>query len=141
MNCPASWKTLFASLWLGTCLSASATVETRTLSCAVTYAGHTQLISVAPTRSPYDQAAVRIANRFRFKAVHVQGEDVTPRMGIYVYLETERQPLLIQHVLIQPPYPQAPTGSRVDLLGEQRLYAGPLERELIYRCFLDQGTP
>ncbi|MBU3646730.1 MAG: hypothetical protein FGM56_01445 [Limnohabitans sp.] len=141
MHRPALWKTLFTSLWMGACLSASVSAETRTLSCEVTYAGQTQLISVAPTRSPYDQAAVAISNRFRFKAVHVQGEDVTPRIGIYVYLETERQPLLIQHVLLQPPYPQAPMGSRVDLLGEQRLYAGPLERELIYRCFLGQGTP
>lgn len=116
-------------------------VDTRKLSCDITYAGQTQHVSVAPTSDPYRQTSIPIRNRFRFKAVHVQGDGVTPRIGIYVYFETPQQPLLIQHVLLQPPYPQAPAGTQVDLLGEQRLYAGPLERELIYRCFLRQDTP
>ena len=115
--------------------------DSRRLSCEVTYAGETQHIAIAPTQDPYSQASVNIRNRFRFKAVHVQGGDATPRIGIYVYLETAQQPLLIQHVLVQPPYPEAPSAKRVNLFGEQRLYAGRLERELIYRCFLGQDAP
>ncbi len=117
------------------------TADTRQLACEVTYAGQTQRIAVTPTADPYRQEAVNIRNRFRFKAVHVQGAEVTPRIGIYVYLEVDPHPLLIQHVTLQPPYPQAAAGARADLVGEQRLYAGRLERELIYRCFLEPKTP
>lgn len=133
----AGWTTLPDNANAAADLSA----DLQSLSCAVTYAGHTQHIVVRPTTEPYREASIGIKQRFRFKALQVQGEGVTPRIGIYVYFETPQHPQLIQHVLIQPPYPKAPKGSRVDLLGEQRLYAGPLERELIYRCFLDHDTP
>ena len=145
MRHPVTWSLWVSCLWALTWGSAlaspSAPADTRQLRCEVTYAGHTQHIVVAPTQDPYPQASVRIRNRFRFKAVQVQGADVTPRIGIYVYLETPQQPMLIQHVLLEPPYPASPQHPRVDLLGEQRLYAGPLERELIYRCFLEQAAP
>jgi hypothetical protein len=121
--------------------SAAPAADTRQLACEVTYAGQTQRIAVTPTADPYRQEAVNIRNRFRFKAVHVQGAEVMPRIGIYVYLEVDPHPLLIQHVTLQPPYPQAAAGARADLVGEQRLYAGRLERELIYRCFLEPKTP
>lgn len=115
--------------------------DPRQLACEVTYAGQTQRIAVTSTADPYRQEAVNIRDRFRFKAVHVQGGDVTPRIGIYVYLDVDPHPLLIQHVTVQPPYPPAGAGARADLVGEQRLYAGRLERELIYRCFLEPQTP
>lgn len=133
---------LFGALAMGSVMtSAAPAADTRQLACEVTYAGQTQRIAVAPTADPYRQEAVNIRNRFRFKAVHVQGAEVTPRIGIYVYLEVDPHPLLIQHVTLQPPYPQAAAGARADLVGEQRLYAGRLERELIYRCFLEPKTP
>ncbi len=133
---------LFGALAMGSVMtSAAPAADTRQLACEVTYAGQTQRIAVAPTADPYRQEAVNIRNRFRFKAVHVQGAEVTPRIGIYVYLEVDPHPLLIQHVTLQPPYPQAAAGARADLVGEQRLYAGRLEREMIYRCFLEPKTP
>ena len=134
---------VFASLWALASFHAVAEPlsDPSRLSCDVTYAGETQHIAIAHTQDPYNQASVRIRNRFRFKAVHVQGGDATPRIGIYVYLETPQQPMLIQHVLVQPPYPATQDSKRVDLVGEQRLYAGALERELIYRCFLEKAAP
>lgn len=140
-------KLLHIHLWAWTCLAGSVYAtdgnpsNPRQLACEVTYAGQTQRIAVMPTADPYRQEAVNIRDRFRFKAVHVQGDDVTPRIGIYVYLDVDPHPLLIQHVTVQPPYPPAGAGARADLVGEQRLYAGRLERELIYRCFLEPQTP
>ena len=140
-------KLLHIQLWAWTCLAGSVyatdanPTDPRQLACEVTYAGQTQRIAVMPTADPYRQEAVNIRDRFRFKAVHVQGDDVTPRIGIYVYLDVDPHPLLIQHVTVQPPYPPAGAGARADLVGEQRLYAGRLERELIYRCFLEPKTP
>lgn len=111
------------------------------LSCAVTYAGATQHLTICPTPEPYRAVSVSIGERFRFKALHVTDSHLSPHISIDVYLETSQHPLLLQHVVIRPPYPVAPHGASVDLLGEQHLYAGPLERELIYRCALTPETP
>ena len=73
--------------------------------------------------------------------MHVNEGNLSPRISIDVYLETPQHPLLLQHVVIRPPYPVSPAGASADLLGEQHLYAGPLERELIYRCSIKQEAP
>ena len=111
------------------------------LNCDVTYAGATQRLAICPAQDPHQTTSVSIGDRFRFKALHVNDEHLSPRIGIYVYLETASSPLLLQHVVLRPPYPVAPAGGTIDLLGEQHLYAGPLERELIYRCTFSQVTP
>lgn len=106
------------------------------LRCEVTYAGKTHHLEVPPTQDPYSVESVSIDDRFYFKGVHVQGPGSEPRIAIYVYREGQTQAVLIQQVLLKPPYPRSTTGP-ADLFGEQRLYAGKLERELIYRCSLD----
>lgn len=106
------------------------------LQCEVTYAGTTQTVVATPTDNPYTVAAVDIAGRFRFKPVLVEQEAQLRHLSIYVYMQTERQPVLIQQAKYLPPYlPSGPDG-RIALTGEQRLYAGPMERELIYQCTL-----
>ncbi len=109
--------------------------------CHVTYAGVTHTVPLCPTAAPYDTPSVSIGGRFRFKAAHVSEKNATPRIGIYVYFEADPQPLLIQHVLIRPPYPSPRAGEALDLLGEQHVYAGPLERELIYHCTVRKQMP
>ena len=111
------------------------------LTCHVTYAGETQKIEVCPTFDPYGQEAVNIGHRFLFKAVHVNDKNLNPRIGIYVYFGDKQSPLLIQHVQIRPPSAKLQNGDTVDLIGEQHLYAGPLERELIYRCVAGKKMP
>lgn len=103
------------------------------LVCDVTYAGTTHRVQARPVSEPYEVPSVDIGGRFRFKAVMVQGAGRIERIGIYVYQDTEAQPVLVQHARYLPPYPRG-----VDLTGEQHLYAGPLERELIYRCRLGE---
>jgi hypothetical protein len=98
-------------------------------------------VSASPVDSAYAVPSVDVAGRFRFKPVVVgQGAEVK-HVSLYVYVETERQPLLIQQVTYLPPFtPPAHTGP-IGLTGRQHLYAGPVERELIYSCTLSGVAP
>jgi hypothetical protein len=106
------------------------------LRCDVTYAGSTQTVEARAVSDPYPVASVDIAGRFRFKAVMVgQGAQID-YIKLYTYLETARQPVLIQQATYRPPFmvSSEPDG----LTGEQRVYGGPKERELLYRCTLQE---
>lgn len=108
------------------------------LECALTYAGATQLLQARPTTDPYGVASVDVGGRFWFKAVLVGEGNRLDYVSLYAYLDTSRQPLLIQQAKYRPPFvgPQ-----RHDLTGQQHLYAGALERELIYQCSLQGVQP
>lgn len=107
------------------------------LHCEVTYAGAAYKVLATPVQDPYGVNATDMGGRFRFKAVVVgQGAQVE-RIGLYVYQNTAQHPVLVQHAKYLPPFAQAP----VSLTGEQRLYAGHMERELIYRCELAGVKP
>lgn len=106
------------------------------LRCDVTYAGSTHVIETRTVSDPYPVASVDIAGRFRFKAVMVgQGAHVD-YIKLYTYLETPRQPVLIHQATYRPPFmtTRVPDG----LTGEQRVYGGAKERELLYRCTLQE---
>ncbi len=111
------------------------------LDCQLGYGGDTQIVSASPVDSAYAVPSVDVAGRFRFKPVVVgQGAEVK-HVSLYVYVETERQPILIQQVTYLPPFaPPAHTGP-IGLTGRQHLYAGPVERELIYSCTLSGVAP
>ena len=111
------------------------------MSCDVTYAGLTHTLAAVVTREPYQVKAQSIGGRFLFKAMQVQTHAQTQRLSVYVYRQDGPQAVLIQQVQRQPPYPEPPPKGRVDLWGEQRLYSGELERELIYSCHLADDTP
>ncbi|MFC4789979.1 MULTISPECIES: hypothetical protein [Giesbergeria] len=111
------------------------------LECQVTYAGTTETIIAQPTDNPYTVAATDIAGRFRFKPVLVAQANQLRYVSIYVYQQTRHQPTLIQQAKYLPPYPlPGPTG-HIALTGEQRLYAGTMERELMYQCTLAEAKP
>jgi hypothetical protein len=109
------------------------------LRCEVTYAGATQVVEARPVEDPYPVPSVDIGGRFRFKAVMVgQGERVD-HIALYAYLDTRRQPILVQEAKYLPPFR---TGAApYPLTGEQHLFAGPVERELIYQCTLEGVAP
>jgi hypothetical protein len=117
-------------------LSAGATPLLR---CQVSYAGTTHLVDALPVADPYPVASVDIGGRFRFKAVVVGNDARVDRVLLYAYLDARRQPILIQEAKYLPPF-QASTTPYL-LTGEQHLYAGPVERELIYSCTLQGVTP
>jgi hypothetical protein len=109
------------------------------LHCDVTYAGSSYAIETGPVSDPYPVASADIGGRFRFKAVMVGDAAHVDYIKLYAYLDTSRQPLLIQQVSYLPPFKAGATPTL--LTGEQRLYAGPVERELIYSCTLQGVQP
>lgn len=113
--------------------------STPLLRCVVTYAGTTHTVEARPVVDPYPVGSVDIGGRFRFKAVVVGSGAVLDYIKIYVYLDTKRQPSLIQQVTYLPPF--QPTQKPYLLTGEQHLYGGPVERELVYRCTLEGVRP
>ena len=127
-------STLFASLLVST-----ATVAAPLLRCQVAYAGTTHTIEASPVADPYPVASVDIGGRFRFKAVMVGNDARVDRILLYAYLDTKRQPILVQEAKYLPPYTVSETPYL--LTGEQHLYAGVVERELIYNCTLQGIQP
>lgn len=112
------------------------------LRCDVVYAGTTHTVEARPVSDPYPVASVDIGGRFRFKPVMVGQGDEVEYIKLYSYLETRRQPVLIHMLRYLPPFPPPPPGSgTVNLTGQQTLYAGPVERELQYQCFLQGLQP
>jgi len=102
------------------------------LSCQVTYAGETVTVRAQPVDDPYPVPAVDIRGRFRFKPVVVGTPERVDRVLIYVYAESRPHPVLVQQARYLPPF--ATREPHRPLTGLQRVYAGPLERELMYSC-------
>lgn len=126
-------------LLVGLCC-ASQTFAEPLLRCDVTYAGHTHVVQASPVSDPYSVPSVDIAGRFRFKPVMVGDATRLSYIKLYAYVvAADEQPKLIHESKYQPPdrWMDAP----VPLTGTQHLYAGPLERELIYSCTLQGGQP
>lgn len=141
MNCQ-SIKTLAGVGLLSLVLSHSAQAAPL-LRCDLTYAGDSQSIEAAPVSDPYLVPSVDIGGRFRFKAVMVGSTAQLDRVVLYAYFDadadTGTQPMLIQQVKYLPPFKASATP--YPLTGEQRLYAGTAERELIYSCTLEGVQP
>ena len=109
------------------------------LHCDVTYAGSTHIVETRPVADPYPVPSVDIGGRFRFKAVMVGQAAQVDYVKLYAYLDTRHQPLLIQEAIYLPPFQSTPTPYL--LTGTQHLYAGPVERELMYSCTLQGVQP
>ena len=107
------------------------------LQCWVTYAGTTHTVLAEPVQDPYPVPSVDIGGRFRFKPIVVGTAKRVERVLIYTYWVDGAQDLLIHQAKFLPPF----AVSAQPLTGQQRLYAGPLERELMYSCTLHGGTP
>ena len=109
------------------------------LRCEVTYAGTTQVIETRPAADAYGVKPVDIAGRFLFKVVMSAPKGKLNYVLIYTYLQQEPRPLLLQQAKYFAPVKQS---TRPFLLtGEQHIYGGPIERELIYRCNLQGDKP
>ena len=109
------------------------------LRCSVAYAGSIQIIETRPVADPYPVASVDIGGRFRFKAVMVGDKAHVDYIKLYAYLDASRQPMLVQEAKFLPPFKA--TSTPYLLTGEQHLYAGPVERELLYSCTLEGVQP
>ena len=109
------------------------------LRCEVSYAGTTQVIETRPAADDYGVKPVDIAGRFLFKVVMSAPKGKLNYVLIYTYLQQEPRPLLLQQAKYFPPF--KPSTRPFLLTGEQHIYGGPIERELIYRCDLQGVKP
>ncbi len=131
----ADLRLIAAGLWFAA--GCTTTAAAPLLRCEVTYAGAMQVVEVRMVTDPYTVAAVEVGGRFLFKPVMVGRAGRVDYIKLYAYLDTNPQPVPIQVTTYRPPFK---TGAApLDLTGEQHLYGGPVERELIYRCTL-QGV-
>jgi hypothetical protein len=125
--------------FVGGCLALSTAQATPFLHCEVTYAGATQVVHAVPVADPYEVAPVDIAERFLFKVVMTATRGRLDHVLIYTYLQQEPRPVLLQQAKYFAPF--KPRRQPVLLTGEQHIYGGPIERELIYRCWLGGIQP
>ena len=134
---PALSKRLSIKAWAGSLVLALCTPgaqATALLRCAVSYAGTTHHIQSRPVADPYGVEPVDIGGRFFFKPVVVGRGSRVDYVLLYAYLDQEPRPVMVQEAKYLPPFR---AGKAPHLLtGEQHLYAGPVERELIYSCWL-----
>jgi len=127
----------FCGLVIATCaLGAHATAVLR---CELSYAGTTHHITARPVADPYGVESVDIGGRFFFKPVVVGAGSRVDYILLYAYLDQDPRPVMVQEAKYLPPFR---SGKKPYLLtGEQHLYAGPVERELIYSCWLGGVAP
>jgi hypothetical protein len=109
------------------------------LRCEVTYAGTTQVIETTPVEDAYEVKPFDIAGRFLFKVVMSAHKGKLKHVLIYAYLQQETRPILLQQAKYSAPF--KPSSRPYLLTGEQHIYGGPIERELIYRCELQSAKP
>jgi hypothetical protein len=124
------------------CMAAGFGSEARAapvLRCDVSYAGVAHSVVANPVSDPYPVESVAIGERFAFKAVMVGTDAKLERIAVYVYAGAPSRLVMIQEAKYLPPYRSIP--QPYSLTGEQRLYAGPMERELTYQCTLEGVAP
>lgn len=109
------------------------------LQCDVSYAGTTYKLKATPTQDPYSVPSIDIGGRFFFKMVLTETNSKLEHVLIYAYLDQQPRPTLLQQVKYAGPFPNSP--KPYALTGEQRVYGGPVERELIYSCWLSTVSP
>ncbi len=109
------------------------------LQCDVSYAGTTYKLKATPTQDPYSVPTVDIGGRFFFKMVLTETNSKLEHVLIYAYLDQQPRPVLLQQAKYAGPFPNSP--KPYALTGEQRVYGGPVERELIYSCWLSTVSP
>ena len=123
-------------------MSAQAGTE---LQCTFEVNSETHSIVFRPATDPYTVAAVPVGNRFRVKAIVLaaapdQAGTPIESVNMYVYYNTRRQPMIMQHlqflqpVALRDPAPDA-------LTGRVSLYSPLLGKELQYRCALAEVSP
>lgn len=131
------WRTVASAL--GALFFAGVATAEPQLKCQVSYAGSTHTVLARPVADPYPVPSVDIGGRFGFKAVMVGDAAQVRRIVLYAYQDAKPHPVLIHQAKYLPPYPRSDAPWL--LTGQQYLYAGPLERELIYSCTLEGLAP
>lgn len=94
----------------------------------------------APVSDPYTATSVDLGGRFRFKAVVLGDAQQVALINLYVSYQTERQPMLMQHLKFVAPVAQIQPAPDA-LTGRVALYSPFLGKELQYSCALHEVQP
>ncbi|MCH8619941.1 hypothetical protein [Undibacterium sp. TS12] len=129
-------SSLISSVFLMvSCLSATSHAKPL-LRCYVSYAGSVQTIQSLIVQDPYDVKTNDIGERFTFKAVMVGKEQSIDYVKLYAYFQTRHGDIPIHQATYLPPFKVSPQES--PLTPQNSVYAGAVERELQYRCTLQE---
>jgi len=93
-----------------------------------------------PVFEPYAVQSINLADRFRFKAVVLGNDTRVDLVNLYVSYQTDRQPMVLQHVKFVAPLAQLQPASDA-LTGRVALYSPFLGKELQYGCALHEVAP
>ncbi len=139
-----------ATLWLA--LLPCAAQASAQLQCTFEVNSETHHTVHGVATDPYTVAAVPIGNRFRFKAILLAAApDLAPSaaqpapaaiesVNLYVYYNTRRQPMVMQHTHYLQPVPLRKPAPDA-LTGRVALYSPLLGKELQYQCALAEVAP
>lgn len=104
------------------------------LRCNVSYAGTTHTINSSFIQDPYIAKMHDIGGRFSFKAVMVGVNKEINYIKLYAYLQGNELDIPIHQATYQKPIQISRTMKA--LTPVNYLYAGEVEREMQYQCFL-----
>jgi len=116
------------------------------LQCSFDVNSETHHKTFGVVNDPYTTPAVPIGNRFRFKAIllaagpEAGGAANLESINLYVYYNTRRQPMVMQHTRFLQPVAQT-TPKPDALTGRVSLYSPLLGKELQYQCALAEVAP
>ena len=135
---PLSMRTILAVICL-TCVTGITFTSTSAhaapvLLCYATYAGETTFIETRLTSDPYKIETIDIGGRFTFKAEMNGHLNAINYIKIYAYFQTDHGDIPIHEASYYPPFVLQSMPKQITPFN--RLYAGPLERELQYHCTL-----
>jgi hypothetical protein len=130
--------TIFQTLLLCFGLQSSASADNShtspVLRCKVSYAGTTQTIDTSFLQDPYLAPMHDIGGRFSFKAVMVGTNSKIGYIKLYAYLQGRELDTPIHQAIYRKPIL---TSKKMKALTPfNHLYAGEVEREMQYQCFL-----
>jgi hypothetical protein len=145
-NKTPSRQTAVATLTLALLACPLSALAAPQLQCSFDVNSETHHKTFSVVTDPYTTEAVPIGNRFRFKAILLAaGPDATgasslESINLYVYYNTRRQPMIMQHTRFLQPLAQ--TAPQPDALtGRVSLYSPLLGKELQYQCALAEVAP
>ncbi len=118
--------------------STAIAAESPQLHCDVSYAGTTHRIQANIIDDPYLAAIHDIGGRFSFKAVMLSSKGKLSTIKLYAYLQGRDKDFPIHEAIYRAPfvYSNGKTKNAPALTPINHLYAGEVERELQYQCFL-----
>lgn len=93
-----------------------------------------------PVADPYKAESVDLDGRFRFKAVMLADAHRVSLINLYVFYQTRRQPMIMQHTKYVEPLAQLDPAPHA-LTGQVAVYSPFLGKELKYACALHEVTP